>query len=230
MDRGPASPQVVIIDYGMGNLHSAHKALECVAAGRFTVGISADPQVILQAERVILPGVGAIRDCMAEMYASGLIPAIRECLARKPFLGICVGMQALMETSEENGGITGLEHFAGQVRFFGAHLHDAQGQRLKVPHMGWNQVQPIQAEHPLWQGIAADERFYFVHSYFVQAVQRDQVLATCTYGPIHFDAAIVEANVAAVQFHPEKSAQAGLQLLNNFLSWNPERYFGRLTA
>ncbi|WP_416886130.1 imidazole glycerol phosphate synthase subunit HisH [Marinospirillum sp.] len=221
MDRGPQLPQVAIIDYGMGNLHSAHKALELVAAGEMSVGITSDPEVIRQAERVVLPGVGAIRDCMAEMQQTGLIPVIRECLASKPFLGICVGMQALMEHSEENGGVEGLAHFAGQVRFFGDQLKDAQGQRLKVPHMGWSQVSPAQKDHPLWQGIADQERFYFVHSYYVQAEQAEQRLACCQYGQVQLDAALVDRNVAAVQFHPEKSAEAGLQLLKNFLHWQP---------
>lgn len=211
---------LVIIDYGMGNLHSAHKAVEKVAAGRKTVAISSDPEVIRKAERVILPGVGAMRDCMAEMTNTGLLPVITECLENKPFLGICVGFQALMQSSEENGGVDCLGHFQGQVKFFGNHLVDSNNQRLKVPHIGWNQVQPTQ-DHPLWQGISAAEYFYFVHSYYVAAKQREQRLASCTYGAIEFDAALVKNNVAAVQFHPEKSAAAGLQLLNNFLNWKP---------
>lgn len=219
-DKGPANPDVVIIDYGMGNLHSAHKALEKVANGQKSVGISSDPQVILSAERVILPGVGAIRDCMAEMHNTGLIPVIRECLNNKPFLGICVGFQALMESSEENGGVPCLGHFDGQVKFFGDDLRDADGQRLKVPHMGWSQVSPLM-DHPLWQDIPAGERFYFVHSYYVKATRREQVLASCDYGSVQLDAAMTANNVAAVQFHPEKSANAGLKLLENFLSWKP---------
>lgn len=213
-------PDVVIIDYGMGNLHSAHKALEKMAAGQKTVVISSDADVIRKAERVVLPGVGAIRDCMAEMEKTGLIPVIRECLHSKPFLGICVGMQALLESSEENGGVSCLGHFKGQVKFFGEHLQDSEGQRLKVPHMGWSQVSPVQ-QHPLWQQIPDGERFYFVHSYYVQAADRNQELATCDYGPVRLDAAIASDNVAAVQFHPEKSAAAGLQLLENFLNWKP---------
>jgi len=219
-DKGPANPDVVIIDYGMGNLHSAHKALEKVTNGQKSVGISSDPQVILNAERVILPGVGAIRDCMAEMHNTGLLPVIRECLSSKPFLGICVGFQALMQSSEENGGIPCLGHFQGEVKFFGDNLTDTKGQRLKVPHIGWNQVQSVQ-DHDLWQGISATEYFYFVHSYYVAAKQPEQRLASCNYGPVSFDAALVENNVAAVQFHPEKSAAAGLQLLSNFLNWKP---------
>lgn len=211
---------LVIIDYGMGNLHSAHKAVEKVAAGRKTVAISSDPEVIRKAERVILPGVGAMRDCMAEMTTTGLLPIIAECLKNKPFLGICVGFQALMQSSEENGGVDCLGHFQGRVNFFGKNLVDSNGQRLKVPHIGWNQVQPTQ-DHALWQGISAAEYFYFVHSYYVEAKQPEQRLASCEYGAIHFDAALVENNVAAVQFHPEKSAAAGLQLLNNFLNWKP---------
>lgn len=220
-DKGPAQPEVVIIDYGMGNLHSAHKALEKMAAGKKSVGISSDPDIIRQAERVVLPGVGAIRDCMAEMHNIGLVPIIRESLNNKPFLGICVGFQALMQTSEENGGVDCLGHFQGQVKFFGDNLQDNQGQRLKVPHMGWSQVTPEQAEHPLWQGIPSGERFYFVHSYYVAAEQQEQVLASCDYGPVTLHAALAQDNVAAVQFHPEKSAQAGLKLLENFLFWKP---------
>ncbi len=211
---------LVIIDYGMGNLHSAHKAVEKVAAGRKTVAISSDPEVIRKAERVILPGVGAMRDCMAEMTNTGLLPVITECLKNKPFLGICVGFQALMQSSEENGGVDCLGHFQGQVKYFGNHLVDSNNQRLKVPHIGWNQVQPTQ-DHALWQGISAAEYFYFVHSYYVTAKQAEQRLASCTYGAIEFDAALVDNNVAAVQFHPEKSAAAGLQLLDNFLNWKP---------
>ncbi|WP_114418765.1 imidazole glycerol phosphate synthase subunit HisH [Marinospirillum perlucidum] len=221
MDKGPARPDVVIIDYGMGNLHSAHKALEKVAAGQKTVGISSDPEVIRQAERVILPGVGAIRDCMAEMHATGLVPIIRESLANKPFLGICVGFQALMQSSEENGGIDCLGHFPGQVKFFGDNLQDQEGQRLKVPHMGWSQVSPVMTDHPVWKDLPAGERFYFVHSYYVEGQKEDQLLASCDYGPVRMHAALAEDNVAAVQFHPEKSAQAGLKLLENFLNWKP---------
>lgn len=220
-DKGPAQPEVVIIDYGMGNLHSAHKALEKMAAGKKSVGISSDPDIIRKAERVVLPGVGAIRDCMAEMHNTGLVPIIRECLQNKPFLGICVGFQALMESSEENGGVECLGHFKGQVKFFGEQLEDSQGQRLKVPHMGWSQVNPAQPEHPVWQGLPAGERFYFVHSYYVQAENPEQALAECDYGPVKMHAALAQDNVAAVQFHPEKSAQAGLKLLENFLFWKP---------
>lgn len=212
---------IVIIDYGMGNLHSAHKALEKVSNGRKTVAISSDPEVIRSAERVVLPGVGAIRDCLGEMSHTGLVPVIRECLANKPFLGICVGFQALMSRSEENGGVAALDHFPGEVRFFGDDLTDSSGQRLKVPHMGWNQVVPTDPNHPLWANIPSGERFYFVHSYYVQADVSEAVLGSCQYGPVQFAAAMAEDNVAGTQFHPEKSAQAGLQLLANFVDWRP---------
>lgn len=212
---------IVIIDYGMGNLHSAHKALEKVANGRKSVAISSNPDVIRSAERVVLPGVGAIRDCLGEMSQTGLVPVIQECLANKPFLGICVGFQALMSRSEENGGVTALNHFPGEVRFFGDDLTDHEGQRLKVPHMGWNQVMPTRPDHPLWANIPAGERFYFVHSYYVQANDPEAVLGHCQYGPVQFAAVMAEDNVAGTQFHPEKSAQAGLQLLSNFVDWRP---------
>ncbi len=204
-----------VIDYGMGNLHSAHGALQSVAPDT-QVLVTGDPEVILRADHVVLPGVGAIRDCMAEIYAQGIDAVVREVAASKPLLGICVGLQAMMERSEENGGVDGLGLFRGQVKYFGDDLRE-NGERLKVPHMGWNTVS--QGKHPLWNGIADDTRFYFVHSYHVKAENGEQVKGRGHYG-VDFAAAMGQDNVFAVQFHPEKSHNAGLALLKNFLNWD----------
>ena len=204
-----------VIDYGMGNLHSAHGALQSVAPDT-QVLVTGDPEVILRADHVVLPGVGAIRDCVAEIYAQGIDAVVREVAASKPLLGICVGLQAMMERSEENGGVDGLGLFRGQVKYFGDDLRE-NGERLKVPHMGWNTVS--QGKHPLWNGIADDTRFYFVHSYHVKAENDEQVKGRGHYG-VDFAAAMGQDNVFAVQFHPEKSHNAGLALLKNFLNWD----------
>jgi glutamine amidotransferase len=209
---------IAVIDYGMGNLHSVAKALEFVQPG-VEVRVTADPEQVRSADRVLLPGVGAIRDCMAEIRRLGVDREVAEAIASgKPFLGICVGYQALMQHSEENGGVDCLGQFDGQVRFFGDDLKDSAGERLKVPHMGWNCVEQTR-DHPLWAEIDNGSRFYFVHSYHVQLGQRDQVAATCEYGT-QFDVALQHQNVFATQFHPEKSQKAGLQLLKNFLNWD----------
>ena len=204
-----------VIDYGMGNLHSAHGALQSVAPDT-QVLVTGDPEVILKADHVVLPGVGAIRDCMAEIHAQGIDAVVREVAATKPLLGICVGLQAMMERSEENGGVDCLGLFRGQVKYFGDDLRE-NGERLKVPHMGWNTVS--QGKHPLWTGIADDTRFYFVHSYHVKAEDEEQVKGHGHYG-VDFAAAMGQDNVFAVQFHPEKSHNAGLALLKNFLNWD----------
>lgn len=205
-----------VIDYGMGNLHSAHGALQTVAP-ETQVLVTSDPDVIRKADHVVLPGVGAIRDCMAEIRAQGIDQVVEEVRKTKPLLGICVGLQAMMSHSEENGGVDCLDLFPGQVRFFGDDLTEADGERLKVPHMGWNRVQ--QVNHPLWQGIDDGSRFYFVHSYYIQADNSEQIKGHGHYG-VDFAAAMGEDNVFAVQFHPEKSHHAGLTLLKNFLAWD----------
>ena len=211
------SQTVAVIDYGMGNLHSVKSALEHVAAEQ-TVVVTADPAVVAAADRVIFPGVGAIRDCMAEIKRLGFDKLLREQIATgKPVLGICVGMQALMDHSEENNGIDCIGILRGKVRFFGENYHDAAGNHLKVPHMGWNQVH--HNNHPLWADIEQDARFYFVHSFYILADDASQVAATCDYG-VPFHAALTQGNLFAVQFHPEKSHTAGLQLLKNFLHWD----------
>jgi len=207
---------VAIIDYGMGNLHSARKAVEHVAPDtRVLVTDNADH--IREADRVILPGVGAIRDCMAEIRRLGVDKLVREVSLDRPFLGICVGMQALMSRSEENGGVDCIDLFPSKVRFFGENLVE-NGERLKVPHMGWNEVYHAMA-HPLWQGIPDGDRFYFVHSYYAEAEGNADIAGLSHYG-VDLAAAVARDNIFAVQFHPEKSARAGLQLLKNFTDWN----------
>ena len=208
---------VAIIDYGMGNLHSIGKAVEHVA-GDQRVEVTADPDRIRRADRVIFPGVGAIRDCMHELRRLGLDAVIREVAGRQPLLGVCLGMQALLEFSEENDGTPALGVFAGRVQRFPDGLRDARsGDRLKIPHMGWNQVH--QRSHPLWAGIPQDSRFYFVHSYYAQPAREQDCAGTTDYG-IGFTSAISRDAVFAVQFHPEKSQHAGLRLLENFVNWN----------
>ncbi len=207
--------KVAVIDYGMGNLHSVAKALEHVGVGK--VLVTSDAAVIREADRVVFPGVGAIRDCMAEIKRLGFDQLVQEVSADRPFLGICVGMQALMERSEENDGVDCIGLFPGQVRFFGKGMVE-DGEQLKVPHMGWNQVQQS-IEHPLWHAIHDLARFYFVHSYYIEAGNPAQVAGRGHYGK-DFAAALAEGSRFAVQFHPEKSHTHGLQLLQNFASWN----------
>ncbi len=208
---------VAVIDYGMGNLHSVKSALEHVAPEQNVV-VTSDPVVVAAADRVVFPGVGAIRDCMAEIKRLGFDQLLREQIATgKPVLGICVGMQALMDHSEENNGVDCIGILPGKVKFFGEQHKDAEGNPLKVPHMGWNQVH--HNDHPLWANILQDARFYFVHSFYIHADESASVAATCAYG-VEFHAALTRGNLFAVQFHPEKSHTAGLQLLKNFLHWD----------
>lgn len=210
---------VAIIDYGMGNLRSVAKAIEHVAPGREVV-VTSDPAVVAAAERVVFPGQGAMPDCMRELDLRGLRPAVLQAAASKPFLGICIGQQMLFEHSEE-GDVPGLGVLAGKVvRFPEARMALADGARLKVPHMGWNEVWQRTAAHPMWEGIPDGERFYFVHSYFVSPANDAVTAAETDYG-LRFTSAVARANIFAVQFHPEKSAQAGLQLLSNFIRWAP---------
>jgi glutamine amidotransferase len=210
---------VAVIDYGMGNLHSVAKALEHVP-GDHRVLVTSDPAQILAAERVVLPGVGAMRDCMGEIKRLGLDKVVHEVAASgRPLLGVCVGMQAMLERSAENDGVECLGLFQGSVEFFGNDLRDGvTNTRLKVPHMGWNQVTQTM-KHPLWSGIAQDARFYFVHSYFAQPASPEPIAASTVYG-FAFASALARDNVFAVQFHPEKSSHAGLQLYANFVKWN----------
>ena len=209
---------VAVIDYGMGNLHSIGKALQH-ADPQTRVLVTSDPGQLRQADRVVFPGVGSIRDCMVALQELGLIPLLTELSATKPFLGICLGMQALLETSEENDGITCLGLLPGQVVKFSDDLMDGSGQMLKIPHMGWNRVHQT-GNHPLWEGIPQDSRFYFVHSYYAQPGNSAHIAATSDY-PAPFTVALANENLFAVQFHPEKSQSVGLKLLTNFLQWNP---------
>lgn len=209
---------IAIIDYGMGNLHSIAKALEHVA-GKERVIVSGDHDKILAADRVVFPGVGAIRDCMAELERSGLDTVVKKAAANKPLLGVCLGMQALLDHSEENQGTDCLGLIPGNVRHFpGPDPDNSEGERLKIPHMGWNQVQQ-QRGQSMWTDIPNDSRFYFVHSYYVETSRAEDVAATTRYG-IEFASVLVHENIFAVQFHPEKSQHAGLQLLSNFVHWN----------
>lgn len=210
---------VAVIDYGMGNLHSVAKALEKVGEG-VEIKVTSDAQTILSADRVVLPGVGAMRDCMGEIIRLGLDKVIKEFIASgKPLLGVCVGMQALLESSAENEGVECLGVLPGKVEYFGDALKDIQTpEKLKIPHMGWNQVHH-ESEHPMWKDIAQDARFYFVHSYYAQPGNPDLIAASTSYG-INFTSAVSKDNVFAVQFHPEKSQHAGLTLYANFLKWD----------
>jgi imidazole glycerol-phosphate synthase subunit HisH len=201
---------IVVVDYGMGNLRSVSKALEHVAPG-LEVAVTANPDKILSCERLVVPGQGAMPDCMRNLRASGALEAVLEAMRKKPYLGLCLGLQMLFESAEE-GDTRGLGLLPGRVPRF-------RLQGLKIPHMGWNEV--FQARpHALWQGIADGSRFYFVHSYYPAPRDAGLTAATCTYGA-PFTCAVARDNIFAVQFHPEKSQSAGLQLLSNFVRWRP---------
>lgn len=203
---------VAIIDYGMGNLHSVAKALEHTGVP-IRLHVTRDAEQIRSADNIVFPGVGAMRDCMTELHKFELQDVLRECAATKPFLGICLGMQLLFDYGEENQGTEGLGIIPGQVVLF-----RPTDRSQKIPHMGWNQVHQARV-HKLWQNIPQDSRFYFVHSYYVAPTMPDVVASTTRYGE-NFTSAIARNNLFATQFHPEKSQQAGLTLLKNFLCWD----------
>lgn len=208
---------IAVVDYGMGNLRSVSKALEHVAPDK-QVLVTSDPSQIDAAERVVFPGQGAMPDCMRELDARGLRDAVVRAAASKPFLGICIGLQLLFERSEE-GDAAGLGILPGKVvKFAKDQMHDAVGHKLKVPHMGWNQVYQV-IKHPMWQSIPDAERFYYVHSYYVVPRNQECIAGYSEY-PARFTSAVAQDNIFAVQFHPEKSQHAGLQLLSNFAQWN----------
>lgn len=209
---------VAVIDYGMGNIHSISKALK-VASPSYNVVVSDDADVILAADHIVFPGVGAIRDCMNAIRSSGVDAVVKKAAeANKPILGICIGMQALMDHSEENNGVECLGLLPGNVVKFSHDAVDTHGNKLKIPHMGWSMVHSI-AENPLFKEIKNGERFYFVHSYFVTPSLKNQIIAESEY-PETFACALQHKNIVAVQFHPEKSQHAGIQLLKNFLNWD----------
>jgi glutamine amidotransferase len=208
---------IAVVDYGMGNLRSVAKALEHVAP-QASVVITGEAQAIREARRVVFPGQGAMPDCMREMDARGLRAPLLEAANAKPFLGLCIGLQMLFDWSEE-GGVRGLGLLRGKVvRFPAQRMIGERGEKLKVPHMGWNKVHQT-LRHPLWSGIDDLARFYFVHSYYVEPEDRDVVAGTSRY-PFAFTCAVARNNIFAVQFHPEKSQSAGLRLLSNFVQWD----------
>lgn len=208
-----------IIDYGMGNLHSLGKSLERVA-GNQRVVISADPATLLACDRLVLPGVGGVRACMNELRRLELNELVIEAARNRPLLGICLGMQVLLERSDENGGVPALGLIPGNVQRFPDPPANSDGERLKVPHMGWNRVRQT-LKHPIWNGIVDESWFYFVHSYYASPKNPQHVLGTADYVQT-FAAAVARDNVIGFQFHPEKSQSVGLRLLANFTTWNGE--------
>lgn len=209
---------VAVIDYGMGNLHSIAKALQHAGQGTH-VKVTSDASQILEADRVVFPGVGAMADCMSHLEDRSLIPVIQEVAAHRPLLGICLGMQALLSESEENGGTRALGLFEGEVIRFRSGHRLPSGEMRKIPHMGWNRVNPLRP-HALFEGIESGSWFYFVHSFYASPANSADIGAITEY-PDPFASALIRGNLAAVQFHPEKSQDSGLRLLQNFLSWTP---------
>lgn len=209
--------KVVVLDYGSSNLRSVAKALETVAGRDHAITVSNKTETILAADKVVFPGQGAIGQAMAHLKEQALDDVIRECILKKPFLGICLGLQMLMEHSEEDGGVEGLGILPGNVVRFEDNVKDEQGNAYKIPSMGWNKVFQTK-DHPLWQGIEEGSRFYFVHSYYVDAKQESDIAANTDY-IYRYTSAAARDNLFATQFHPEKSQHAGLTLLKNFLNW-----------
>ena len=207
---------VVVVDYGMGNLRSVEKALAHVGTSD-VVKVSGDPIEIEKADKVVFPGQGAMPDCMKELESRKLIEPIRAASTEKPFLGICIGLQLLFERSAE-GNVDGLGLMPGEVQKFSSNKLDGGGVKFKVPHMGWNTVDICQA-HPIFEGIDSNEYFYFVHSYYMEPVNPQVIIGTTGYIN-NFTSAVAHKNIVAVQFHPEKSQQAGLKILANFMGWD----------
>jgi len=212
---------IAVVDYGMGNLRSVAQAVIHAASvvDQAEVIVTSNPQVVRDAHRVVLPGQGAMPDCMSELKASGLLEAVLDAAAKKPLFGVCVGMQMLLDHSAE-GDTPGLGLIAGEViKFDLAGRTQADGSRFKVPQMGWNQVVPTQP-HPLWKGVPSNSYFYFVHSFYAKTTNAAHIAAETDYGGL-FACAIARDNIFATQFHPEKSAAHGLALYRNFIHWNP---------
>lgn len=210
---------VAVIDYGSSNLRSVSKALNYVADKHSRIIVSDNAEQIRGADRIVFPGQGAMGQCMRSLTEKSLEEVLRESIKGKPFLGICLGLQSLMERSDEDNGTQGLGIIPGQVLKFTKGTVDADGNALKIPHMGWNRVAQEQ-QHALWKGIESGERFYFVHSYYVQPSNPLDIAGSCNY-TVDFTAALARDNIFATQFHPEKSQKAGLALLANFLQWKP---------
>lgn len=215
---------VAVVDYGMGNLRSVSQAVRTAAAGMgWQVVVTADPEVVLAADRIVLPGQGAMPDCMRELRESGLQEAVLHAAANKPLFGVCVGMQMLLDHSDE-GDVPGLGLIAGNVRKFALEGRtQADGSRFKVPQMGWNRVHQTTHSgqaHALWRGIPEDSFYYFVHSFYAVVQQAADCAAETDYGG-RFACAVARDNIFATQFHPEKSADQGLALFRNFLGWKP---------
>jgi glutamine amidotransferase len=209
---------IAVIDYSMGNLHSVHKALQHVS--KDNVVITSNPEEIIKADHIVFPGQGAARDCMSELNKRELVDVIKEVSTTKPFLGVCMGMQVLMEHSVEGGGVDCIGLYKGTVQHFTDHIGatDTEGNRLKIPQMGWNQINHTQ-DHALWKGIENNARFYFVHSYFVDPEDKSIISGETDFG-LKYPSALAKDNVFAIQSHPEKSADDGLQLLKNFTTWD----------
>jgi glutamine amidotransferase len=210
--------KVAIVDYGMSNLHSVFSALTKVSNGNFDIQISQDPDVISNSDRVVFPGQGAAADCMRQINQFGLADSIKKAASEKPFLGICMGMQVLLEHSQENNNTECLGLLKGSVKAFSKAFKKANISELKIPHMGWNTIDQ-KFDHPVWAGIEQHSYFYFVHSYYVSLADSKQSAGTTDYG-IEFSSVLADGKVFAMQCHPEKSADNGLQLLTNFLNWN----------
>ena len=222
--KGGSGKTVAVVDYGMGNLRSVSQAVQAAAAGTgFTVVITQDPDVVRAAERVVLPGQGAMPDCMRELRESGLQASVLEAAANKPLFGVCVGMQMLLDHSAE-GNTPGLGLIHGEViKFELAGQLQADGSRFKVPQMGWNQVWRANhggAPHAVWGEVPDGSYFYFVHSFYAKPSDARHSVGETDYGQ-RFSSAIARDNIFATQFHPEKSAEHGLSLYRNFLHWNP---------
>ena len=203
---------IAIIDYGIGNLRSVHNAVSFISPQTKSI-VTSDPDVVDNADRVIFPGQGAMPDCILQLEKRGLKESVIEAAKQKPFLGICLGLQMLFEKSEE-GNVSGFGLLPGTVKRFQLNKNE----RIKIPHMGWNKVL-LSNPHPMWNKIDSDSRFYFVHSFYAEVKDKSLVMATSSHGE-KFTCAIAKDNLFAVQFHPEKSSELGLQLLNNFTSWN----------
>lgn len=209
-----ALKQIVVVDYGMGNLRSVAKAAEHLADSNTHIMVSQSAQDIENADSIIFPGQGAAKACMKALKDTDMIDPVIRAAKSKPFLGICMGLQVLMTHSQENQGTDCLNVLPGDVLRFNEQAYP----ELKIPHMGWNQVHQTQ-DHPLWHNIPQDSRFYFVHSYYVEPQIQSEIVGTTEYGSV-FASAVAQNQLFAIQAHPEKSAEAGLQLFKNFLNWN----------